>query len=97
MIKTVPGGPIVAQWLTNLTRKTMRLRVQSLALLSGLRIQHCRELWYRGLRHGPDPALLWLRHRPVATAPIRPLAWKPPYAMGAALEKDKKTKKNSFK
>ena len=25
---------------------TMRLRVQSLASLSGLGIQHCRELWY---------------------------------------------------
>ena len=27
-----------------------------------------------------DPALLWLWSRPVATAPIRPLAWEPPYA-----------------
>ena len=40
-----------------------------------------------------DPALLWLWRRPVATAPIRPLAWEPPYAEGAALEKEKKTKK----
>jgi len=45
--------------------------------------------------------LLWLWRRPVATAPIRPLAWEPPYAAGAAQEiattttttKDKKTKK----
>ena len=29
-----------------------------------------------------DPALLWLWHRPAATAPIRPLAWEPPYAAG---------------
>jgi len=29
----------------------------------------------------------------VATAPIRPLAWEPPYAMGASLEKTKKKKK----
>ena len=34
--------------------------------------------------------LLWLWRRPVATAPIRPLAWKPPYAMGAALKREKK-------
>ena len=27
-----------------------------------------------------------------ATAPIRPLAWEPPYALGAALEKTKKKK-----
>jgi len=44
-------------------------------------------------RHGSDPELLWLWCRPVATAPIRPLAWEPPYAVGAALEKTKKTKK----
>ena len=37
-----------------------------------------------------DLALLWLWHRPAATAPIRPLAWEPPYAVGAALKKAKK-------
>ena len=40
-----------------------------------------------------DPELLWLWWRPVATALIRPLVWKPPYAVGAALEKTKKKKK----
>jgi len=39
-----------------------------------------------GCRRGSDPALLWLWHRPVATAPIQPLAWEPPYAEGAAQE-----------
>ena len=40
-----------------------------------------------------DPALLWLWRRPAALAPIRPLAWEPPYASGVALkrQKDKKT------
>ena len=43
-----------------------------------------------GLAQGvKDPALLWLWRRPVATAPIRPLAWQPPYAMGAALKSKK--------
>ena len=37
--------------------------------LSGLRIWRCCELWYR----------------PAATALFQPLAWKPPYAGGAAL------------
>ncbi len=37
-----------------------------------------------------DPALLWLWCRPAAAAPIRPLAWEPPYAAGAALEKAKR-------
>ena len=60
----------------------MRFPVQSLASLSGLRIQHCHEL----CRHGLDPVLLWLCCRPVATALIRPLAWEPPYAVGVALK-----------
>ena len=46
-----------------------------------------------GHRHGSDPALLWLWCRPAATALIRPLAWEPPNAMGAA-QKDKKKKKD---
>ena len=46
-----------------------------------------------GRRCGSDPTLLWLWHRLAATAPIRPLAWEPPYAMGAALENTKKKKK----
>uniref|UniRef100_A0A8D1GLH7 Uncharacterized protein n=1 Tax=Sus scrofa TaxID=9823 RepID=A0A8D1GLH7_PIG len=46
-----------------------------------------------GRRRGSDPALLWLWCRPVATAPIGPLAWEPPYAAKAAQENSKKTKK----
>ena len=42
----------------------VRLWVQSLALLNGLKIWHCHELWCR----------------PAAVAPIQPLAWEPPYA-----------------
>ena len=37
-----------------------------------------------------EPLLLWLWHRPAATAPIRPLDWEPPYTAGVALEKTKK-------
>ena len=44
-----------------------------------------------GHRGSSDLALLWLWHRPAATALIRPLAWEPPYATGVALKKDKKT------
>ena len=59
-----------------------------------------------GCRRGSDPALLWLWRRPVATAPIQPLAWEPPYAAGAAQEiatitttttKDQKDKKKKKK
>ena len=67
----------------------MRLQVRPLALLSGLRIRRCRA----GCRRGSDPALLWFWHRPVATAPIQPLPWEPPYASGVALEKTKKKKR----
>jgi len=34
--------------------------------------------------------LLWLWRRPAAAAPIKPLAWEPPYAVGVALEKAKR-------
>ena len=46
-----------------------------------------------GLRRGSDPELLWLWHRLATTAPIRPLAWEPLYAVGAALEKANRPKK----
>ena len=47
-----------------------------------------------GCRYGLDPVLLWLRCRRVATAPIRPLAWESPCAVGAALDKGKKKSMN---
>ena len=46
-----------------------------------------------GCRCGLDPVLLWLWCRPVATAPIRPLTWEPPCAMGVALKRQKDKKK----
>ena len=48
-----------------------------------------------GHRHCLDPVLLW--HRPAAAAPIRPLAWEPPYAAGTALKKTKIPKKKKKK
>ena len=39
-----------------------------------------------GRRHRSDPMLLWLWCRPAATAPLQPLAWKPPYATSVALK-----------
>ena len=47
-----------------------------------------------GHRSGTDPELLWLWHRPVAVAPIRPLAWELPYATGTALKRQKEKKIN---
>ena len=49
-----------------------------------------------GRRGGSDLALLWLWCRPEAIALIRPLAWEPPYAEGAAL-KNKQTKADKNK
>ena len=46
-----------------------------------------------GHRHGSDPELLWLWHRPAAITLIRPLAWELPYAMGAGLKRQKRQKK----
>ena len=44
-------------------------------------------------RQGSDLALLWLWCRPGAVAPIRPLAWEHPYAVGEALKRQKDQKK----
>ena len=46
---------------------------------------------------GSDLALLWLWCRPAATALIRALAWEPPYAEEAALEKARRQKKKKKK
>ena len=50
-----------------------------------------------GCRCGSDLMSLWLWHRPVATAPIQPLAWEPPCASGVALKRQKKKKKKEKK
>ena len=60
--------------------------VCSLDSLRGLRILRCHELWCSSqtwLRFW----LLWLWCRPPATAPIQPLAWELPYALGVALKR----------
>ena len=49
-----------------------------------------------GLRCGSDPKLLWPWRMLAAVAPIRLLAWEPPYAMGAVLGKTEKKKKGVF-
>ena len=87
--KKMWGVSVVAQWLMNPTRNhEVAGSVPALAqwvndaLSCGV-----------GCRRGSDTALLWLWRRPAATAPIRPLAWEPPYAVGAALEKTKRQNK----
>ena len=46
-----------------------------------------------GCRRGLDPTFLWLWCSLSPTAPIRPLAWEPPYGVGAAPEKAKRQRK----
>ena len=70
---------------------SMRTQVRSLASLSGLRICCCLELQCRsqtGLGSGIAVAVVWA----AATAPIPPLAWKPPCAVDAALKRQKQKK-----
>ena len=50
-----------------------------------------------GRRGGSDPELLGLWCTPAATAPIRTLAWEPPYAAGADLQNTKYKKKKKKK
>ena len=78
----------------NLTRNH-EVAGQSLASLSGLRIQHCHEPWCRS-QMLLGSGLLW--RRPAATAPIGPLAQEPPYTAGGALKsKTKQTNKQKQK
>ena len=70
----------------------MRMGVQSLASLRGLRIQCCVGCGVGG-RCSSDPELLWLRCRPAAIAPIHPPAWELPCAVHVALNLKKKFKK----
>ena len=87
----IQGVPIVVQQ-KRIHLRTMRLQVWSLPLLSGLTIQRCHELWCRS-QTSLDPVLLWLWHRLVATALIRPWTWEPPYATRVAQEMAKRPKK----
>ena len=50
-----------------------------------------------GCRRDSDPVLLWLWRGLEATAPIRPLAWEPPYAAGVAQEMAKREEKRKKK
>ena len=85
-------GSSGAQWKqTRLA--SMRMQVRSLALLVVLRILLCRELWCRSqMQLGSCVAVAVCR--PAAAALIWSLAWKLPYAGGAA---HKKFFKNLFK
>jgi len=81
----------MAQW-KQIWLVSVRTQVRSLALLSGLRIQHCHKLGI-GHRCGSDLVLLWPWCRPAATAPIRPLAWE---SHGCGPKKTNKIISNKF-
>ena len=49
-----------------------------------------------GHKCGLDLVSLWLWRRPAATAPMQPLAWEPPYALGMALKRLKKKEKKDM-
>ena len=81
----VPGSSCDKWQQTQLV--PMRMHVQSLTSLFGLRIRCCCE---QGHRRGSN--FVWLWHRPAAVAPVWPLAWELPYAASASLKSKKKKK-----
>ena len=79
------GVPVVVKW-KQIQLVSMRMRVRSLALLSGLGIWHCHEVWCRSqmqLRSCVAVAVVRL----AVTAPIQSLAWEFPYAADVALKR----------
>ena len=74
------GVPTVVQW-KRIRLVSMRMQVRSLASLSGLRIQHCCELWCR----------------PAAAALIQPLAWLTSISCGCIPKKITFNLKKIFK
>ena len=84
------GAPVAVQW-EQIRLGTMRLWVRSLALLRGVRIQRCRELWCRlqmRLGSGIAVAVAWASSCSSDSAP----SWELPYAAGAAPKSKKKKK-----
>ena len=87
--------PIVAQWVTNqtsihedvgsITGLTHWVKGYSIAMSSGI-----------GHKHGSDLVWLWLWQRLAAAAPIRPQAQELPYAVGAALKRQKLKKFKNY-
>ena len=66
------------------------MQVPSLALLGGLRIQCCHEMWCRLAKWLGSSVAVACGHTLAAIGPIQPLAWELPYAVGAALKCKKK-------
>ena len=85
------GVPVVAQWLTNPTRNH-EVAGSIPALVQWVNNPALPVSCGVGRRHSSDPTLLWLWHRLAATAPIRSLAWEPPYAAGVALKRQETIK-----
>ena len=63
----------------------MRMRVRSLALLSGLRIWCCHELWFRSQRRFGSRVAMAVAYVGQQLL-IRPLAWELLYVISVALE-----------
>ena len=65
---------------------SVRTQVQSLASLNGLRFWRCPELCCRSQRRLRSRIACGCGVGQWLQLPIRPLAWKPPFAVGATLK-----------
>ena len=86
------GAPLVAQQVKNLTSTPGDVSLIPAFIQwvkgFGIAVSCCV-----GHRCSFNLVLLWLGHRPAATAPVQPLAWELPFVAGAALKRKKRKKK----
>ena len=77
--------PIVAQWVKNPT--SMHEMGSNPGLTQQVKGSNIAKSCGVGCRYRSVLAFLWLWYRLAVVALIRPLAWEPPFAAGAALKR----------
>ena len=90
------GVPVVAQWkqIQLVSLVSMKMQVSSLALLNGLGILCCHELWCKSQTWFRSCIAVAVEYAG-ATARIQTLAWEPQHTTCSSKKKKKKKKNDA--